>query len=90
MIDENEFFRNITLKICGNLKSKEALRACSRYPAHATPADVHILNGMHMTPAGCGRMQEPVRIGARNWIRRSRFKNRQMRVFGAEEIRLTD
>ena len=39
MIDENDFFRKITLKICGNLKIEEGLRDCIRYLAEFMPAD---------------------------------------------------
>ena len=31
MIDENEFFRNATLKICGDLEIEKAMSACVRY-----------------------------------------------------------
>ena len=31
MIDENEFFRGATLRICGNLAIEDAMRACTRY-----------------------------------------------------------
>jgi transcriptional regulator with GAF, ATPase, and Fis domain len=39
MIDENEFFRNITLKICGNLEIEEGLHACITYISQHLPAD---------------------------------------------------
>jgi transcriptional regulator with GAF, ATPase, and Fis domain len=39
MIDENEFFRNVTLKICGNLKIEEGLRDCIEYLSQHMPAD---------------------------------------------------
>ena len=39
MIDENEFFRNVTLKICGNLKIEEGLRDCIAYLSQHIPAD---------------------------------------------------
>ena len=31
MVDQNEFFRDVTLKICGNLEIEEGLRDCFRY-----------------------------------------------------------
>lgn len=39
MISENEFFRNITLKICGHLKVEEGLKACIEYLSQYIPAD---------------------------------------------------
>ena len=39
MISENEFFRNITLKICGHLKVEEGLKACIKYLSQHIPAD---------------------------------------------------
>ena len=46
MMNENEFFRNITLKICGRLKIEEGLRACIRsltdyMPAHRLYLERH-------------------------------------------------
>jgi transcriptional regulator with GAF, ATPase, and Fis domain len=38
-MDENEFFRNITLKLCGHLKIEEGLRACIKYLSQYMPAD---------------------------------------------------
>jgi transcriptional regulator with GAF, ATPase, and Fis domain len=39
MIDENEFFRKATLRICGNLKIEQGLRACFEYLSQHMPAD---------------------------------------------------
>ncbi len=39
MIDENEFFRNITLRLCGNLEIEEGLFACMAYLSRYMPAD---------------------------------------------------
>jgi transcriptional regulator with GAF, ATPase, and Fis domain len=39
MIDENEFFRNVTLRICGNLEIEEGLRSCIEYLSRHIPAD---------------------------------------------------
>ena len=39
MIDENEFFRNITLKICGHLEIEEGLHACIEYLSQLLPAE---------------------------------------------------
>jgi len=44
MIDENEFFRNITLKICGNLEIEEGLHACIQYLSRHMPADAIYLD----------------------------------------------
>ncbi len=38
MIDENEFFRTLTLKICGNLEIEEGLRACVEFLSGLMPA----------------------------------------------------
>jgi transcriptional regulator with GAF, ATPase, and Fis domain len=39
MIDENEFFRNITLRLCGKLHIEEGLFACMSYLPRHMPAD---------------------------------------------------
>ena len=39
MIDENEFFRNVTLRICGTLQIEEGLRDCFAYLSQHIPAD---------------------------------------------------
>ena len=39
MIDENEFFRGATLRICGNLAIEDAMRACTRYIGELIPLD---------------------------------------------------
>ena len=39
MIDENEFFRNISLKICGNLEIEEGLHSCIKYLSQHLPAE---------------------------------------------------
>jgi GAF domain-containing protein len=39
MIDDNEFFRNATLRICGNLKIEAGLKACFEYISQHIPAD---------------------------------------------------
>ena len=39
LIDENEFFRNGTLRICGNLEIEEGLRDCFEYISQHLPAD---------------------------------------------------
>ena len=39
MVDENEFFREATLRICGNLEIEEGLRACFEYISQHLPAD---------------------------------------------------
>jgi transcriptional regulator with GAF, ATPase, and Fis domain len=38
-LDTNEFFRNVTLRICGNLKIEEGLHACFQYLSNHLPAD---------------------------------------------------
>ena len=39
MIDEKEFFRGATLRICGNLAIEEAMRECVRYIGGLIPLD---------------------------------------------------
>jgi len=39
MIDPNEFFREITLKLCGHLEIEEGLHACIKYLSKYLPAD---------------------------------------------------
>ena len=39
MIDENEFFREVTLRICGNLEIEAGLRACIEFLSRHMPAD---------------------------------------------------
>lgn len=38
-VDSNEFFRNVTLRICGTLKIEEGLRDCIEYLSQHMPAD---------------------------------------------------
>jgi transcriptional regulator with GAF, ATPase, and Fis domain len=39
MVDPNEFFREITLKLCGHLDIEEGLHACIKYLSQHMPAD---------------------------------------------------
>ena len=39
MIDENGFFRNATLGICGSLRIEEGLRDCFEFISQHLPAD---------------------------------------------------
>jgi transcriptional regulator with GAF, ATPase, and Fis domain len=39
MIEENEFFRNVTLRICGHLEIEKGLQACFSYISQHLPAD---------------------------------------------------
>jgi hypothetical protein len=39
MVDENDFFRNATLKICGSLEIEEAMSTCVRYLREFIPVD---------------------------------------------------
>ncbi len=39
-MDENEFFRKATLRMCGQLEIEEGLRACVEYVSRHIPADV--------------------------------------------------
>lgn len=38
-MDKNDFFREVTLRICGNLEIEEGLRSCIEYLARYMPAD---------------------------------------------------
>jgi transcriptional regulator with GAF, ATPase, and Fis domain len=38
-LDENEFFRDVTLRLCGSLEIEEGLRACVEYLADQMPAE---------------------------------------------------
>jgi transcriptional regulator with GAF, ATPase, and Fis domain len=38
-VDENEFFRQATLRICGNLEIEEAMSSCLQFLRQAMPAD---------------------------------------------------
>ena len=42
-IDENEFFREVTLRICGSLDLEKALWHCFLYVQEVIPADELIL-----------------------------------------------
>jgi transcriptional regulator with GAF, ATPase, and Fis domain len=55
MIDENEFFREATLRICGNLEIDEGLRACIEYLSRHMPADTLYLE-RHEPDLGAMRM----------------------------------
>ncbi len=39
MVDDNEFFRNATLRICGTLEIEQAMSACVRYMHEIVPVD---------------------------------------------------
>ena len=39
MMDENEFFRKATLRICGDLEIEKAMSACVRYLRDFLPVD---------------------------------------------------
>ncbi|MCP4902092.1 MAG: AAA domain-containing protein [bacterium] len=40
MVDDNEFFRNVTLRLCSHLEIEEGLQACIEYLSEHVPADV--------------------------------------------------
>ena len=42
-MDKNEFFRNATLRICGNLAIEKALFACLKYLKEVMPVDIMVL-----------------------------------------------
>ena len=67
MVSENEFFRNVTLRICGYLEIEKGLQACFQYISQHLPADriylekhEHLLGAMRVVAwadsNGCGRM----------------------------------
>ena len=39
MIDENEFFREVSIRICGSLELDKALRLCFQFVSHVMPMD---------------------------------------------------
>ena len=39
MVNPNEFFREITLRLCGHLEIEEGLHACIKYLSRHIPAD---------------------------------------------------
>jgi len=61
-VDENEFFRKVTLKICGHLKIEEGLRACIAYLSQYMPADRLYLVERH--DQGSGVMRPLARASA--------------------------
>jgi transcriptional regulator with GAF, ATPase, and Fis domain len=74
MIDENEFFRNATLRICGHLEIERGLQACFRYISQHLPADrIYLekhepdLGAMRIVAwadsDGCGRMDQLIPYG---------------------------
>ena len=52
LVDENEFFRNITMRICGNLVLEEGLHACMEYlnRRHPRPCAPFHRNKVETTP----------------------------------------
>jgi len=67
MVSEDEFFRNVTLRICGHLEIERGLQACFRYISQHLPADriylekhEHLLGAMRCVAwaddEGCGRI----------------------------------
>ena len=60
--DENEFFRDVTLKLCGHLKIEEGLRACVKYLTQYMPADTLYLVERH--DYGSGVMRPLARANA--------------------------
>jgi len=74
MVDENEFFRNATLRICGHLEIERGLQACFQYISRHIPADriylekhEHELGAMRIVAwadsTGCGRMDQLIPYG---------------------------
>ncbi len=39
MVDDNEFFRRVTLRICGNLEIEQAMSACVRTMREGIPVN---------------------------------------------------
>jgi len=74
MIDENEFFRNATLRICGHLEIERGLQACFRFisqhlPAHRIYLEKHEpeLGALRIVAWAdaddCGRMDQLIPYG---------------------------
>jgi transcriptional regulator with GAF, ATPase, and Fis domain len=62
MVGENEFFRNVTLKLCRHLAIEEGLRACIEYISQFIPADSLYLE-MYDIELGAMRMVARARPG---------------------------
>ncbi|MGD8360492.1 MAG: hypothetical protein PVJ04_03605, partial [Gemmatimonadota bacterium] len=74
MVSEDEFFRNVTLRICGHLEIERGLQACFRYISEHLPADriylekhEHGLGAMRIVAwadsDGCGRVDRLIPYG---------------------------
>lgn len=44
LMDENEFFRQATLRICGSLDIEKGLQECFNYLVNYIPADIAVQN----------------------------------------------
>ena len=68
MIDENTFFREVTLRLCGHLKLEDGLHACFRYLARHVPAraiyletyegDIHAMRVVGRADAAGGKRMD--------------------------------
>ncbi|MEJ2503185.1 MAG: sigma 54-interacting transcriptional regulator [Gemmatimonadota bacterium] len=70
VIDENEFFRNATLRLTGNLRIEEGLHACFQYLAEHLPADVIYLE---RNEYALGAMRIVARADAEGGVRMDRL-----------------
>jgi transcriptional regulator with GAF, ATPase, and Fis domain len=70
VVDENEFFRNVTLRICGNLQIEEGLRDCFEYLSQHIPADAIYLERHEY---GLGAMRVLARADAQRGERMDRL-----------------
>ena len=56
MIDANEFFREVTLRLCSHLEIEEGLQACIRYLSQHMPADTLYLERNEFELVPCDRV----------------------------------
>ncbi len=50
-VDENDFFRQATLRICGSLDMETAMRGCLQYLSEVMPVD-HLILALYDTRSG--------------------------------------
>ena len=67
MVEANEFFREVTLRLCSHLEIEEGLRACVAYLSQHMPADTLYLE---RNEPELGAMRIVARADAsRPWVR---------------------
>ena len=64
-VDENEFFKNATLKICGGLELEETLQDCLVYVRESIPGTLHM--GLHIYHRDEGTLETVVYTNRAVW-----------------------